>query len=549
MIPVRRSILIASLALIVLGGGCTPQQPTPGMFEEWKARAERSQPVLRPVARPQARRSGQTIGAATSPTTSPSDEQPRAEPQKSRRAAESFRLPTQKISVRFVNDDLVSVLRALGRMANQNILINPGVSGTVNAHIENTPWDVVFTGLIDSYGLVLRQDGDLLRVLTVEDVKKEVEREALEKQKTQVAPLVTRVFPIEYANPNEIAESVKPMLSKDDEGKERGSITVDRHSRSLIVTDTDETLQAMSELIGKLDRPTPQILIEAHIVETSQDTARELGIQWGGFWRESLAANRGIALTPGGISGVTDPDTGITTYQAGSWGQNRTGIGSQGFAVDLPAQQLGNFEPASFGFMLFNNAGDILEMQLSALQKEGKVNILSEPSIVTLDNNEAVIESGRDIPFQTIEDNTVKIEYKEASLKLTVTPHVISDSLIKLDLHAKKDEVDFTQSVGGNPTIIKKQAHTQLLVEDGATVVIAGLSKERTSKGQTGVPGLKDLPILGRLFKNDSNSSDFEEVLIFITPRVLTEKSVAGVSPASVPAASVPPSPPAGNQP
>ncbi len=532
----RAGTALALLALSLLAG-CQParQQAAPGMFEEWKARAERSRPVVpvhpqqrgqRPTPIPAAGREAGT--APPSPDAAVS-----AEDREAKKADPRQDLPSQKVSVRFVDDALPTVLRALARMAGQNVLISPNVTGTVNLHIENMPWDVVFTGLIDAYGLILRRDGRLLRVLTVDDVKQEVERQGLEQQKTEVAPLHTRAFPIEYADPAEIAAALSPMLSKDGDGKERGSISVNQHARSLVVTETEDNMARMAALIATLDRPTPQILIEAHIVETSQDTARELGIQWGGFWRESLAADRTLALTPGGVGGVTDQTTGFTTYQAGTKGQNRTGIGTQGFGVDLPAQAMGNFEPASFGFLLFNNSGDILDMQLSALQKEGKINILSQPSIVTLDNNEAVIESGRDIPFQTIEDNTVKIEYKEATLKLTVTPHVIADTLIKLDLEAKKDEVDFTQSVGGNPTIIKKQAHTQLLVEDGATVVIAGLSKERTSRGQTGVPGLQDLPILGRLFRNDTNSSDFEEVLIFITPHILgNPRPVAGALPA-----------------
>ncbi len=507
--------LFLTAAIIALAGasGCTPKQPKQRMFEQWKARAERSQPII----------SRQKPRAG-----SPAASRPRPAPAKKEMAADSLPpLPTRNISVRFVNDDLVNVLRALGRMAGQNILINPGVTGTVNAHIENTPWNVVFTGLINSYGLVLRREGRLLRVMTVDDMKKQVERTALEKEQEQVAPLVTRVFPIEFANPDEISESIRPLLSKNSDGSPRGSLAVDRHSRSLIINDTEENMGQLTGLIIELDQPTPQILIEAHIVETSQDTARELGVQWGGYWKESLSDNRAIALTPGGINGETDATTGVTTYNAGVLGNSRTGIGNQGFAVDLPAAALGGFQPAAFGFMHFSSSGNILEMQLSALQKQGKVNILSEPSIVTLDNNEAVIESGRDIPYQTIENNSVKIEYKEASLKLTVTPHVISDSLIKLNIHAKKDEVDFSNSVAGNPMIIKKQAQTQLIVENGATVVIAGLSKERKSSGDIGVPGLKNLPFFGWMFKNDSRSAEFEEILIFITPKVLTERPAA----------------------
>ena len=165
----------------------------------------------------------------------------------------------------------------------------------------------------------------------------------------------------------------------------------------------------------------------------------------------------------------------------------------------------------------------MLDIQLSALQQAGKVNILSRPSIATLDNNEAIIESGAEIPYQTVEDGEVKVEYKEATLKLTVTPHVISDNMVRLSILANKDEVDTSRTVLGNPYIIKKRAKTQLIVMDGTTVVIAGLSKERNTTGKYGVPGLKDVPGLGWLFKNSSSAAEFEDLLIFITPRILTK--------------------------
>ncbi|MDH3392516.1 MAG: type IV pilus secretin PilQ, partial [Desulfobulbaceae bacterium] len=187
-----------------------------------------------------------------------------------------------------------------------------------------------------------------------------------------------------------------------------------------------------------------------------------------------------------------------------------------------PANPINSVSPATIGFAHFSLNGDILDLQLSALQKAGKVNILSRPSIATLDNNRAIIESGVQVPYQTVEDNEVKVEYKDAVLRLTVTPHVISDEMIRLDIEAKKDEVDMSRSVLGNPYIIKKLAQTQLIVKNGETVVIAGLSKEKNSNGDYGVPGLKNLPGLGWLFKNDARSRDFEELLIFITPKILS---------------------------
>ncbi|MEW6428606.1 MAG: type IV pilus secretin PilQ [Thermodesulfobacteriota bacterium] len=506
--------LPAFLLLLSLSGGCAAQPPVPqpSFFDEWKARAETSKPLMEPAGKPLPDNLPASAAAA--------DASPAA-PAASNVAAD---LPDQTISVRFVNDELINVLRALGRMAGQNILISPSVKGSVNAHIENTPWNVVFSGLINSYGLILVQEPNLLRIMTLEDMKQQVEKESLQKEKQQSAPLATRFFPIEYANPDEILESVKPLLSKNADGSARGSAAVDKHSRSLIVSDTAADLQHVADIIERLDKSTPQILIEAHIVETNRDTARELGVQWGSVYHERISDSQTLSLTPGGINGRVEND--VRKYDAGVDGKNRGGIGQQGFGVDLPAAAIGNINPASIGLLLESLSGNVLELQLSALQQDGKVNILSQPSIITLDNNQAVIESGRDIPYQTIEDGSVKIEYKEASLKLTVTPHVINDNLIRLDIDAKKDEVDFSPSaaVAGNPSIIKKQARTQLIVENGSTVVIAGLSKEHKADGNTGVPGLKQIPGLGWLFKTDSRSSTFEDLLIFISPKILTRE-------------------------
>ncbi|MEW6220450.1 MAG: type IV pilus secretin PilQ [Thermodesulfobacteriota bacterium] len=440
-------------------------------------------------------------------------------------------LPETLISVRFIDADLGTVLRSLARMAGQNILVNPGVQGTVSTHIENTPWNEVFLGLVESYGLTLSREGSLLRVMSLDDLKQILERKALEREeKEQVAPLVTRIVGIEFANPDEIAESIRPLLTKDKEGAARGSVTVDVHSRSLVVQDVEENMAKLVAFVRDLDRSTPQILIEARIIETTMDTARELGVQWG--W---LHGSYGNLLTPGGINGTVDPATGRSTYLPGVDGKSRSGIGGQGFGVDLPAAPIGGINPASIGFINRSVSGNVLDVQLSALQEEGRVRILSRPSIATLDNNQAIVESGTDVPFQTVENDEVKVQYKSATLRLQVTPHVITDQVIKLNIEAKKDEVDMSRTVLGNPFIIRKLAQTQLLVENGATAVIAGLAKETSTDGNTGVPGLKDVPLLGWLFKKDSKSSDLEELLIFITPKILTGGAPADTAAAQPP--------------
>ena len=489
--------LLITSALFALMG-CASKSPKKDTFmDEWRVKAENAKPYL--PARKELKK----------PAQSRADNQPPQKllPPTMEEIAKT--LPDKSISVDFINTDIGTVLRALGKLANQNIMISPEVKGPINTHINQAPWNQVFMGIINSNNLILTKKGNLLQILSVEDLKRQLERKALHLENAQVAPLETRIVTIEFSDPIGIADSIKSLLTKDKEGKPRGGVAVDKHSRALVISDVADNMDTLLEYIWKLDRPTPQTLIEAHIVETTQDTARELGVQWGWGWADTTSANRGLAAVSGATSTLDTAAAAVTV---------------DGFGINLPANSINSVAPASIGFAHFSLDGDILDLQLSALQKEGKINILSRPSIATLDNNKAVIESGVQVPYQTVEDNDVKVEYKDAVLRLTVTPHVISDEMIRLDIEAKKDEVDSSRNVLGNPYIIKKLAQTQLIVKNGETVVIAGLSKEKNTDGNYGVPVLKDIPGLGWLFKNDSKSSDFEELLIFITPRILSSQ-------------------------
>ncbi len=495
-----RYLLFASVLIATLGCA-VPKEPEKDVFmAEWRAKAETAKPYLPPRK-----------AIKTSPGTAASA-QPAKKPAAPTMAELAKSLPDKSISVDFVDTDIGTVLRALGRLAGQNILISPDVKGPINTHIKEAPWNRVFMGIINSYNLIVIKEGNLLRVLSMADLKRQLERKSIQLEKEQVGPLETRIVTIEFSDPAEMINSILPLLTKDKEGKARGAVSVDKHARALVIRDVAENMDSLLEFVWKLDRPTPQTLIVAHIVETTQDTARELGVQWGWGWANPSAQNRGVAVTSGAATTLNTAAAAVTV---------------DGFGINLPANKIGGVSPATIGFAHFSLGGDILDLQLSALQKAGKVNILSRPSIATLDNNKAVIESGVQVPYQSVEDNDVKVEYKDAVLRLTVTPHVISEEMIRLDIEAKKDEVDTINNVNGNPFIYKKLAQTQLIVKNGETVVIAGLSKEKNTNGNYGVPGLKDVAGLGWLFKNDARSRDFEELLIFITPQILSSRQDA----------------------
>lgn len=201
---------------------------------------------------------------------------------------------------------------------------------------------------------------------------------------------------------------------------------------------------------------------------------------------------------------------------------------TSGSVVNLPAAGLGGFDPMTLGLVYTRLGEYLLSAQLSALQDQGKLHILSSPSITTLDNQNAYIESGADVPYQSVEDGEVKVEYKKAVLRLDVTPHVIDGETLKMIIKVNKDEPDFSRTVLGNPTIITKKAETNVIQNDGQTIVIGGLSKESSARSKTGTPFLEDIPGLGYLFKRKSSADQMEELLIFITPHILKPRASGG---------------------
>jgi type IV pilus assembly protein PilQ len=275
----------------------------------------------------------------------------------------------------------------------------------------------------------------------------------------------------------------------------------------------------MLSIIEQIDKPTPQILIKANIVETTKNVARDLGVLWGGMYKRS-----NIYVTPGGSQGTGDPLTGAYTPTQGAGAR---GLGGQGFASSFPIADIASAAGAgSLGLIIGKIGGDILELQLQALQQDNKLNILSSPSITTLDNQKAYTENGERVPYVTKEIDssgreTRTVKFEDVVLRLEITPHVIDGKNLKMTILVKKDEVDPLRNVEGNPYIIKKQTETVLIVENGETIVISGLTKQRIATGDAGWPWIKDVPIFGYLFKADSKSDAMEEVLIFITPHIL----------------------------
>jgi type IV pilus assembly protein PilQ len=406
----------------------------------------------------------------------------------------------------------------MAKSVDLNILVKNDLKGEISVDFRGVPWDQAFTGLLRTHALSYLWEGEVLLVKTVDDIEQDLKRKVQLRDIRWVEPLLQPVvIKVNFANPKKMVETLQEFLTKDKDGKPRGSVRLDEHSNSLIISAIHEDLVRMLGIIEQIDRPTPQILIKANIVETTKNVARDLGVMWGGMWKQG-----DTYITPGGTQGTGSPMSGGYTPTRGI-----SGISGHGFAADFPiagiAQAAG---VGNLGLLIGKLGGDILEVQLQALQQDNKLNILSSPSITTLDNQKAYTENGERVPYVTREIDssgreTRTVKFEDVVLRLEITPHVIDGKNLKMTILVKKDEVDPLRNVEGNPYIIKKQTETVLIVENGETIVISGLTKQRIASGDAGWPFLKDIPILGYVFKADSKSDDMEEVLIFITPHIL----------------------------
>ena len=503
-------------------------------------------------------------------------------------------LPEKPVTIQIQTPTPIQeVLRLLAKGADQNIVISPKIKGMVTVNLKNVPWKDVFESILKNNGYTYVWEGDILRVLTLADLKqdqrlKESEAKRLQEQ-IQAQDVVrsvtqTKIVKIKYADIKKLQKTLIQTLGGESEEKDKqsdsstlasggslasilanvdssqmsnnqasnssvsnsnirmsapkGTVIADESTNSLILRAGKKDMNMLMQLIRYLDQPPHQVHIKAHIVETTKETGRSLGIQWGGLAKtEGWDSGDNIWVTPGGTGGTTESDpqggdyTSIFGSDEGTGEQDLgKGISGQGFGLNFPAgneigQGVGS-AGTSLGFMVGEIGGNILEIQLSALEEENKAHILSRPSITTMDNQKAYLKSGAEVPYvSTGDEGDTNVEFKDAVLRLDITPHVIEKDLLKLDIKIAKDEVDLTRTVEGNPLITKRETETSLTVKSGETVVISGLSKETVGDSDKGVPWFKDVPGLGRLFKGETSSSQMEELLIFITPNILEKRS------------------------
>ena len=492
----RIGVLLSTLLIFGCAADKTVKKDTP--FEKWATMAE-TQTGRSPAPRDRSMSLAQEFLKGT------------GEAGEELKVAPIRELPTQLVTLKLHQADVKTVLRSLARIVDKNILVKNEIKGEMTIDFRDVPWDKAFKGILRTQGLTFDWEGDIIRVITLDDMEQDLKRKTQEIGIKWVAPLLTVVIPIDYAKPKDLKDNLESFLTRSKEDKPRGSVRVDEHSNSLIISAIKDDLLKMMPIIEKIDKPTPQIQIRANIVETSKDTARNLGIQWGGMYSTQVGTDK-LYITPGGSGGsATAPGSALAGTYTPTYGTS--GISGQGYGVNFPIANTTMAlagGAASLGMMIGQIGGNILDLQLNALQKDGKLNILSSPSITTMDNQKAFTENGEKVPFSTLDTSvtppTRTVKFEDAVLRLEITPHVIDGRNLSMKILVKKDEVDMSRTVEGNPFIIKKQTSTTLIVQDGETIVISGLTKQRGLNSVSGIPWLKDIPVLGWLFKGEGKS-------------------------------------------
>ncbi len=429
----------------------------------------------------------------------------------------------RRIDLDLKDADIHNVLRLIADVGRVNIVTADNVSGTVTIRMRNVPWDQALDIVLQAKSLGMVRRGNMIRVAPLADLEKEREMAiARRKQEMQLAPIETRLIPVSYANASDVQARAKDLLS------ERGSIAVDERTNVMIVRDVAGNLNQIEELTRSLDTQTPQVLVEARIVEATSRYLRDVGIQWGGDATFSAATGNPTGLVfpnsvgvVGGASDTNTPTAGLSPFS--------NTVQNPNFAVNLPAT-VGTGQGGALGLSFGSIDNTInLAVRLSAAESSGMLRILSSPRILTLDNHEARISQGTLIPFSQISAQGVQTTFQEAKLQLLVKPHVTADGSVSMKVKINRDEPDFNQtSARGDPTILKREAETNLLVMDGHTAVIGGIFTRNTGRNLDQVPFFGDIPLIGLLFQRRRASDSRGELVIFLTPRIVNRAEALG---------------------
>jgi type IV pilus assembly protein PilQ len=436
----------------------------------------------------------------------------------------------EKLSLNFQNIEVRSLLQVIADFTNFNVITSDSVTGGVTLRLKDVPWDQALDIILQAKGLGMRKTGNVLWIAPKEEInaKEKLELESVAALQG-LEPVRSQAFQLNYTKAADIAAQIGQSSGGGSSQNStrilsaRGSVIAEPRTNQLFVTDIPSKLEAIQNLISKLDIAVRQVLIEARIVEASDTFGRSLGVKLGGADLRgvrggdagyNLFGNNRVAL--GGTYAAVGQTTGAV---AGTLDTTNTSF------VNLPAVGQGGFNPASIGLSIFSQAANrFLLLELSALEADGKGKVVSSPRVVTADQTRALIEQGTELPYQVATSSgATSIAFRKANLKLEVTPQITPEGNVILDLDVNKDSVG--QSTAAGFAINTKHIKTQVLVENGGTVVIGGIFELNEVENETRIPLLGDLPVVGNLFKTRSKSSNKQEMLVFITPKVVSDRA------------------------
>jgi type IV pilus assembly protein PilQ len=442
----------------------------------------------------------------------------------------------ERLTLNFQDIETRAVLQLLADTSGQNMVISDSVAGNVTLRLQNVPWDQALDVVMRTKGLDSRQEGNVIFIAPASEIAaREKELLTARKEAQQLSPLRTEYLQVNYAKAADLATLIKSgagsLIS------DRGSVAIDERTNTLLLQDTAERLADIRRLVSTLDIPVKQVMIEARIVIVSDDYSRDLGVRFGANVAFSQGGSDGLGLlgTPLntenqiGISphpAVGNPPIGTPTNgdsgQLGGFGLPENA--ADRYLVNLPAAN-----PAGRLALALIDSDYLVDLELSAAQAEGRGEIISSPRLITANQREATIEQGVEIPYQeSSSSGATTTQFKKAVLSLKVTPQITPDNRVILDLTVSKDSVGqlVASATGGFvPSIDTREIVTQVLVNDGQTVVLGGILETERRDAEKKVPYLGDIPVLGRLFKNNTTTDNKDELLIFVTPRILREGS------------------------
>lgn len=444
-----------------------------------------------------------------------------------KRKAERFAYTGEKLSLNFQDIDVRSVLQLIADFTDLNLVASDTVQGNITLRLQNVPWDQALDLVLKTKGLDKRKIGNVLLVAPADEIAAR-ERQEMEAQKqiAELAPLRRELIQVNYAKASQIAALFQSVTSGNSD--ERGSVTVDDRTNSIIAYQTQEQLDELRRVVTQLDIPVRQVMIEARIVEANVDYSKSLGVRWGGnLWANGSKwnswgkdGNLGVADDPN-ASGKPGDEGYIPSRQVGRFpGVRETPLNSP--FVDMGVA--GATSGIGIGFIT-NNV--LLDLQLSAMEKTGNGEVVSQPKVVTSDKETAKILKGSEIPYQEASSSgATSTSFKEASLSLEVTPQITPDNRIMMDVKVTKDEPDFANALDGVPPIKKNEVNAKVLVTDGETIVIGGVFSNTQTKSVDKVPFLGDLPFVGRIFRRDYVQDQKSELLVFVTPRIMNTQAI-----------------------